>query len=118
VSKENHAAPEPVHQLVGQPCFDVWGRDFPATKIMPVSDLSGSDWSAICEAARFRPVSGRRADELVSNELGHLYVIDTTGESHAVDPVRFVGVIAGAAHGRLPNAKDKGARPSDPQPEK
>ena len=70
--------------------------------IRAVNDLSGEDWTAMCDAARFRPVSGRRADELVSNELGHLYIIDTTGEAHAVDPLKFVGVIHGATHGAIP----------------
>ena len=57
-----------------------------------VNDLTPQDWRDLESAANFKPCSGRRLDQVVSNELGHLWLIDTTGEAHAVDPMRFVAV--------------------------
>jgi hypothetical protein len=43
-------------------------------------------------SAKFTGVSGCRADSIVSDELGHLFIIDSTGNSHSVNPVEFVAV--------------------------
>jgi len=71
--------------------WDVWSRDH---GVIVVTDLLPMEWAEIQEAAKFVGVSGRRADELVANEDGRLYVIDSCGEAHAVAPVRFIAVPA------------------------
>ena len=57
-----------------------------------VDDLTTHDWRDMEDAASFKPCSGRRLDQVVTNEIGHLWLIDTTGQAHAVDPLRFVAV--------------------------
>jgi hypothetical protein len=67
----------------------LWSQD---DGVVAVEDLTPQQWTAIQDAAGFRGVSGRRADSLVADEQGHLWVIDSTGHAHAVDQMRFVGV--------------------------
>jgi hypothetical protein len=70
----------------------VWGQQFGGIKNF--NDLTTSDWSAIKAAAKFTPVSGCRANDLVTDENGNLFIIDTTNNAHPVDPAQFVAVTA------------------------
>jgi hypothetical protein len=60
--------------------------------VTAVAELSVEQWEAMEAAARFKPCSGRRADSLVADEIGRLWIIDTCCEAHAVDPLQFVAV--------------------------
>jgi hypothetical protein len=60
--------------------------------VTAVTDLSLDQWRALEAAANFTPCSGRRADSLVTDEIGRLWIIDTCGEAHAVDPLGFIAV--------------------------
>ena len=73
-----------------KPIFGIWGKKWAGQR--PVAELSTSDWLDICDAAKFHSVCGNRMDEIVSCETGTLYVIDSCGEAHAVDPLLFVAV--------------------------
>ena len=57
-----------------------------------VENLTNEDMQEIEKAAKFRSVCGRRADSILSDETGLLWLIDSCGESHAVDPHCFVAV--------------------------
>ena len=85
---ENNTSPAPLERVVG-PVWHIWSKDH---GVINIHDLLPMEFVEIQEAARFVGVSGRRADELVSNENGNLFVIDSCGGAHAVDPLRFVAI--------------------------
>ena len=99
MSTLDHQPPDPVHLLVGR-IWDIWSKDH---GVINIHDLLPGEFVEIEEAAKFVGVSGRRADELVSNENGYLFIIDSCGQSHAVDPLRFVAI--------PPNVRDHRAGP-------
>ncbi len=73
---------------------DAWRVWQAGGSVTSVTDLSVDQWKALEAAANFQPCSGRRADSLVTDELGRLWIIDTCSEAHAVDPLAFVAVKA------------------------
>jgi hypothetical protein len=50
-----------------------------------VENLNIDDWKYLESAAGFEPRTGKRANYVVSDEVGKLWVIDTCGEAFAVD---------------------------------
>ena len=85
---ESNTSPAPLHPVVG-PVWNIWSKDH---GFINIHDLLPMEFVEIQKAARFVGVSGRRADELVANENGNLFVIDSCGGAHAVDPLRFVAI--------------------------
>ena len=69
--------------------WKLWSKDH---GIISVIDLDDQQWLEIQAAAQFSPGTGRRANDLVANDLGHLYLVDTCDEAHHVNPLLFVAV--------------------------
>jgi hypothetical protein len=57
-----------------------------------LEDLRHDDWRALEAAAGFQPCCGRSSDSVVADDRGELYIIDTCGQAHAVDPAKAMGV--------------------------
>lgn len=57
-----------------------------------VENLDVDDWAYLESAAGFEPRTGKRADSIVSDEVGRLWIIDTCGEAFAVDMQLAKGV--------------------------
>ncbi len=72
--------------------MDAWRVWQAGGSVTAVTDMSVEQWKALEAAAGFKPCSGRRADSLVTDEEGRLWILDTRGEAHAVNPVQFVAV--------------------------
>lgn len=72
--------------------MSLWRILSTAHGVLEVEELTGPQWAEIEAAAGFRGCSGCRADSVVADETGRLWLIDTTGEAHEVDPMRFVAV--------------------------
>ena len=78
-----------IKQRSSKVVWRVWSKDHGT---ISAEDLTPAQWAEIQAAAGFRSVSGRRAGELVAEDGGRLWLIDSCNEAHAVDPLWFVGV--------------------------
>jgi len=71
---------------------DIWKLWSKKHGIIDMRDITTEQWEEIKTAAAFRSVSGCKADELVANCDGTLWLSDSTDQIHAVDPLLFVAV--------------------------
>ena len=85
----NQTSEGSMHCVVGR-IWDIWSKDH---GVINIHDLLPMEFAEIQQAAKFVGASGRRADELVANENGMLFVIDSCGQAHSVDPLQFVAIL-------------------------
>lgn len=69
--------------------FNIWSKD---NGIIHSDSITPDQWIAIRDAAGIDRLYGPKTDTLVSDELGHLYLIDDCGMARHVSPVDFVAV--------------------------
>ena len=86
--------------------FDVWSKDHGKISI---HDLLPKQFTEIQQAANFVGVSGRRADHIVADEFGHLFIVDSCGTAHDVDPSLFVAISPESTVGNPMRTEDQKA---------
>jgi hypothetical protein len=65
--------------------FNIWSKDH---GVLDILNLTVEQWEEIKAAANFTGT----ANEIVTNEDGILYLINSEGVAHEVDPLKFLGV--------------------------
>lgn len=72
-----------------KPFFRIWHHQL---GVMNQEDITKELWDEIQSDAGLRPVSGRRAMEILCDPVGNLFILDTCGMAHCVNQSRWVAI--------------------------
>lgn len=74
---------------MSKPFFRIWHHTL---GVMDTDKVTKELWDEIQADAGLRPVSGKRAMEILCDPQGNLFILDTCGGAHCVNQSKWVGI--------------------------